>query len=168
MYVEYFFCLIITYNIHPCSFTLFLLFKLDMHAHLLFLFRTWLTIYCSTLLFLFTLTFALLFLFILVPTCFLFHKPQPDICFFLTANTPGSSFTCCILLCSVRWNLHLLEGFKNSGTFILFFNCLLSPPYHSDHCFTNIDSSWFTCLIVSSVWVALASNSHTHFTKDGA
>ena len=33
MYV-YFLCLLITYNIPPCSFTLFLFYKLDIHAHL--------------------------------------------------------------------------------------------------------------------------------------
>ena len=36
MFVEYFLCLLITYNIPPCSFTLFLFYKLDigLHAHL--------------------------------------------------------------------------------------------------------------------------------------
>ena len=34
MDVEYFVCLLITYNIPPCSFTLFLFYKLDIHAHL--------------------------------------------------------------------------------------------------------------------------------------
>jgi hypothetical protein len=34
MFVEYFLCLLITYNVPPCSFTLFLFYKLDIHAHL--------------------------------------------------------------------------------------------------------------------------------------
>ena len=109
MFVEYFLCLLITYNVPPCSFTLFLFYKLDIHAHLfthlLFLLHTWLTLFYSlippgsTLLFLFTYCmFALLFL-VLVPTCFWFHKPQPDIS---GISNTGSSFTWRLLLCSVQ------------------------------------------------------------------
>ena len=109
MFVEYFLCLLITYNIPPCSFTLFLFYKLDIHAHLfthlLFLLHTWLTLFYllippgSTLLFLFTYCMFALLCLVLVPTCFWFHKPQPDIS---GISNTGSSFTWRLLLCSVQ------------------------------------------------------------------
>ena len=72
--------------------------------------------------------FASLFLVILVPTCFWFHKPQPDICgedFFL--NTQHLQHWVQLYMvhpplqrADVRqWNLHLLQGFITSGPFYL-------------------------------------------------
>ena len=90
MYVEYFLCLLITYIIPLCSFTMFLFYKLDartpvhtfavlvshMTNFVLFIDTPWL--YFAVLVHTYCM-FPLLFLVILVPSCFWFHKPQPDI-----------------------------------------------------------------------------------------